>query len=116
MKFPPKNSRARVILMALLAEPATVYQGIERHGLFSLGERAIHQLYEQLVLDQCLVKIGMIYKVSAQARARLAPQESAEEEGVPAAPAYRGNWLGPAMTAASARRAGAAFGLDWIRS
>ncbi|MYM25760.1 hypothetical protein GTP46_24330 [Duganella sp. FT135W] len=115
MKFPPKNSRGRTILEALLAEPATIYQGIERHGLLSLGQRAIQQLYDQLELDQCLIKIGVVYKLSTAARTRLVPEECTEEAGAPAEPAYRGNWQGPAMTAASARRSGAAFGLDWIR-
>ena len=115
MKLPPLNTRPRTILMTLLSEPATVYQGIERHGLLGTTEGAIRNIYERLALDGCLLQIGMVYTVSLKARLALAPRIE-KEEGVPTAPAFRGNWNGPALSAATARRSGAAFGTPWVRS
>jgi len=114
MKLPPLNTRPRTILMALLSEPATVYQGIERHGYLGTIEGVIRNIYERLEVDGCLVKTGMIYSVSIKARDALQPRPEIEE-GAPTAPAFRGNWTGPALSAASARRTGAAFGTPWVR-
>lgn len=115
MKLPPLNTRPRTILMALMSEPATVYQGIERHGYFGSTEGVIRNIYERLEVDGCLVKTGLIYSVSIKARDALRPRPEIEE-GTPTAPAFRGNWNGPALSAATARRSGAAFGTPWVRA
>jgi hypothetical protein len=116
MKIPPKHSRARVILESLLVGPATISEGIARHSLLNRSEQTIHHLYAQLEVDQCLVKDGATYSVSRRARAFLVPPEVEEVEREPAAPAYRGDWKVGSLNAASARRSGAAFGINWIRS
>jgi hypothetical protein len=115
MKIPQKHSRARAILETLLSEPATIYQGIERHGLMGVGEQNIRNLYQKLEVDQCVVKNGLVYIVTERARAELTPVVARTNDAPPTEPAYRGNWQIGALTAATARRAGAAFGLDWIR-
>lgn len=115
MKLPPLNTRPRTILMALLSEPATVYQGIERHGHLGTTEGVIRNIYERLAVDGCLLRVGLVYSLSLKARLALAPRIETEE-GVPTAPAFRGNWNGPALSAATARRSGAAFGTPWARS
>lgn len=115
MKLPQLNTRPRTVLMALMSEPATVYQGIERHGLLGVTEGAIRIIYERLVTEGCLLRIGMVYTMSIKARAALAPRVEKAEEGMPTAPAFRGNWNGSALNAASARRSGAAFGTPWVR-
>lgn len=114
MKLPPLNTRPRTILMALLSEPATVYQGIERHGDLGVTEGVIRNIYERLEVDGCLIKIGMIYSLSIKARSALQPRPVIDD-ATPAAPAFRANWHGPALSAATARRAGAAFGTPWVR-
>jgi len=113
MKFPPSHSRAVVILRALLAAPATIHQGIERHSLLGASEQKIRDIYEQLEVDGHLIKTGAVYAVSQRARTRLVPKSNASIDAMPAAPAYRGNWHGSVLTAASARRTGAAFGLNF---
>lgn len=113
MKFPPSHSRARAILETLMAAPATVYQGIERHSLLGFSENQIIAIYQQLEIDGCLIKAGMVYSVSAKARQRLAPPTQDAATSAPTEPAYRGNWQAPALSAASARRSGAAFGLNF---
>lgn len=115
MKLPPLNTRPRTILMALMSEPATVYQGIERHGYLGTTEGMIRDIYERLEADGRLVKIGMVYSLSIKARLALEPRIE-KEDGVPTAPAFRGNWNGPALSAATARRSGAAFGTPWVRA
>lgn len=116
MKIPPMNSRGRAILMALLNHPATIEQGIERHGRLKVGPVKLAAIYEQLEVDRCLIRDGGVYTVSNKARAILDPDSVVVEERPAAAPAYRGNWQVGALNASSARRTGAAFGLDWIRS
>lgn len=116
MKIPPKHSRARVILESLLAGPATIGEGIARHSLLNRSEQAIHHLYEQLQVDQCVTKDGGVYSITRRARTFLVPPEVDEVERSPAAPAYRGDWKVGSLNAASARSSGAAFGINWIRS
>lgn len=113
MKFPPAHSRARTILNALLAKPLTVYQGIEHHSLLGLSEPQMHDIYRKLEGNGWLTKTGVVYSVSVKARLRLAPDLAPEADIEPAAPAYRGNWVGSVLTAASARRSGAAFGINF---
>lgn len=110
MKLPSKNSRPRTILETLLERPATVYQGIERHGLMTVTEGVIKQTYERLVADGCLERDGMVYRVTIKVRLKLAPPAADEGEQDTVTPAYRADWHGPALSASVARRAGASFG------
>jgi hypothetical protein len=116
MKFPPSHSRAHIILTALLAGPATFHQGVERHSLMKFTEQKIRDIYEQLEVDGWLIKSGAVYAVSQKARLRLVPPSKSDVDVTPTAPAYRGNWHGSVLNASSARRTGAAFGIDWFRS
>ena len=113
MKFPSSNSRAVVVLRALLSQPATIHQGIERHSLLGVGEQKIREIYERLEVDGHLVKKGVVYEISQRARDRLMPTSNGAPVVPPTEPAYRGNWHGSLLTAASARRSGAAFGLNF---
>jgi hypothetical protein len=114
MKLPPSHSRARTILSALLNKSATVADGIERHSALGLSKQGVADLYLHLEIGGWLVKSGDTYSVSTAGRKRLAPTEQTDDTP-PTEPAYRGNWQIGSLNAATARRSGAAFGLDWIR-
>ncbi|MGV7210480.1 hypothetical protein ACLB1G_21815 [Oxalobacteraceae bacterium A2-2] len=111
MKLPPKGSRGRLILETLLQEPATVYQGMERHGDLGRSEFDIRKLYAELEASGCCTRSGVVYTITIAAKDALRPPPAEEAEQAPVvAPAYVGDWRAPALSAQSARRFGAAFG------
>lgn len=112
MKLPLKNSRARTILEALCAGPVTVHQGIEHHGDLGFGVEQVRRLYINLELADCCSREGMVFTITDRALAALRPPAPpAEVVDAPVTPpAYRGNWQASTLSAASARRAGGAFG------
>ncbi|NRR28869.1 hypothetical protein HSX11_01600 [Oxalobacteraceae bacterium] len=111
MKMPALKSRARTILESLMQAPATVQQGIERHGKLNASEGFLRQLYDQLVLDECATRCDQVYSITVRASLKLAPAQP-EQAGAVTAPAYRGDWRAPAMSGASARRFGSAYGFS----
>lgn len=113
MKLPIKGSRGRTVLEHLLLEPATVYQGIERHGDLGITELEMRRLYVGLHLTGCCTCTnGVVYVITSDAARALRPaadDDGAEPEVVPSR--YVGDWRSPALSAKSARRSGAAFGV-----
>lgn len=76
MRFPEKNSRSEAILKAFFDKGAmTIYQGGEAHGEFATAKNPdgvdhakMVQLYCDLVDRGCLVREGIKYRLSLQAR------------------------------------------------
>ncbi|MFB9246160.1 hypothetical protein [Massilia antarctica] len=78
MKFPEKNSRSEKILMAFLKGAMTIYQGAEIHGDFvtrklptGVDHAKMVELYCDLVARGCLVREGIMYKLTMRARHQL---------------------------------------------
>lgn len=116
MKLPAKKSRARAVLESMLSGPVTVHQGIERHGEMGVSEGAMRHIYVSLETDGCCIRKGMTFTASEKARSMLCPaQPSAKPVGEVVAPRYCADWRSSTLSTVSAQRAGAAFGLDWIR-
>jgi hypothetical protein len=85
MKFPEKNSRGERILKAFLKGPLTIWQGAEVHGEFAsskLPEGIDHakmvELYCDLVSRGCLVREGILYRLSLPAQFHLEKLDQAE--------------------------------------
>ena len=75
MKLPERNSRGERILIAFLKRPMTIYQGTEVHGEFvtprlpaGVDHAKMVQLYDDLVNRGCLVKEGIMYRITDLAR------------------------------------------------
>lgn len=76
MRFPEKNSRSEAILQAFFDKGAmTIWQGAEVHGEFATAKNPegvdhakMVQLYCDLVDRGCLVREGIMYRLSLQAR------------------------------------------------
>jgi hypothetical protein len=87
MKFPETNSRGEAILKAFLKGPMTIYQGAEAHGEFpnrhlpnGINHAKMVELYDSLVERGCLVKEGIVYRITTQARTRLEQKLRGPEE------------------------------------
>ncbi len=86
MKFPQINSRGLLVLQTLRAGPKTLWQGIEAHGVFACSARPqgiphykIVLLYNSLVDAGCLVKEGVLYRLSVHARQTLEKMDSKDQ-------------------------------------
>lgn len=94
MRYPEKNSRGEVILMAFLAKGAmTIYQGAEVHGEFvttknpeGVDHAKMVQLYCDLVERGCLVREGIKYRLSLQAQHFMERQRQPEQPLQPVPP------------------------------
>lgn len=79
MKLPESNSRGEAILIAFLRRgPMTIYQGAEAHGEFpnrtlplGINHAKMVELYCSLVTKGCLVKEGIMYRITDLARSLL---------------------------------------------
>lgn len=87
MRFPELNSRGEAILKAFVKGPMTIYQGAEAHGEFvttRLPEGIDHakmvELYCDLVERGCLVREGIMYRLSLPAKYYLEGMARAPEE------------------------------------
>lgn len=82
MRFPEKNSRGETILKAFLKRGAmTIYQGAEEHGEFAnirlpqgIDHAKMVELYCDLVERGCLVREGILYRLSLAAQQRMERQ------------------------------------------
>jgi hypothetical protein len=105
-RLPPPHATAARVLRALLAAPGTFYQICERAGLAietDREERAQRSIFATLVDDGHARQSGLIYSLTSEARAELAPP--APYVGQAAGPAYRGIvYVAPALVV---RRGGA---------
>ena len=88
MRLPQKGSRSEMILAHLHHAPATVWQGIERHGHFNISITEIRGLYDSMVNTGCATVMDLVYTISVQARNYL---DGALSQPAPARPA-----VGPA--------------------
>lgn len=87
MRFPERNSRGEAILKAFLKGPMTIYQGAEAHGDFAtpknpdgVDHEKMVQLYCDLVDRGCLVREGILYRLTLHAKFHL------EKQALPATP------------------------------
>lgn len=86
MKLPQINSRGLTILQTLRAGPKTIWQGIEAHGTFANSAKPqgiprykIVLLYNNLVESGCLVKEGLVYRLSVHAQQALEKMDSKDQ-------------------------------------
>lgn len=101
MRFPEINSRQMLILQTLLGRPMTIHQGIEQHGEFvtsrapaGIEHSKIVELYCDLVDRGCLVKEGIMYRLSLAAQYRLEALARPGEPGQVVPPRVRDIWKG----------------------
>lgn len=99
MRFPEINSRQMLILQTLLGRPMTIHQGIERHGEFvtprapnGIEHSKIVELYCDLVDRGCLVKEGIMYRLSLPAQYRLEALARPADPGEVVPPRVRDIW------------------------
>ncbi|MET3135475.1 hypothetical protein AAKU55_005785 [Oxalobacteraceae bacterium GrIS 1.11] len=88
MRLPEINSRGMLILQTLRRRPMTIHQAIEAHGEFvtpraprGIEHSKIVELYCDLVERGCIVREGIVYRITLAAKYRLEALER------PAAPA-----------------------------
>jgi hypothetical protein len=86
MKFPQINSHGLFVLQTLRTRPMTIWQGIEAHGNFACSAKPegippykIVLLYNNLVEAGCLVKEGVLYRLSVHARHTLEKMDSKDQ-------------------------------------
>lgn len=87
MRFPETNSRSETILKAFMSGPMTIYQGAEAHGEFAtarlpngIDHAKMVELYCDLVDRGCLVREGIMYRLSLPAKYFLEARARAPEE------------------------------------
>lgn len=87
MNFPEKNSRSETILKTFLEKGTmTIWQGTEAHGNFANPRRPhgvdhekVLELYCDLVERGCLVKEGIVYRLTLRAKYHMERQQRAPE-------------------------------------
>lgn len=101
MRLPEINSRGMLILQTLLHRPMTIHQSIEQHGEFvtaraprGIEHSKIVELYCDLVDRGCVVKEGIIYRLSLPAQYRLEALARPDEPGQIVPPRVRDIWSG----------------------
>lgn len=88
MKLPESNSRGEAILIAFLRRgPMTIYQGAEAHGEFpnrtlpmGINHAKMVELYDSLEKKGCLVKEGILFRITDKARKLLEQKVNAPQE------------------------------------
>lgn len=101
MKLPESNSRGEAILIAFLQKgPMTIYQGAEAHGEFpnrhlpnGINHAKMVELYTGLIEKRCLVKEGIAYRITDNARSALAKKMAAPPESTSIVPARVRNFF-----------------------
>ena len=89
MRFPETNSRGEKILKAFHQRGAmTIYQGAEAHGEFvtllapkGIDHNKMVELYCELVDRGCLVREGILYRLSVHAQNQLDKRAQPQEPG-----------------------------------
>jgi hypothetical protein len=104
-RLPPPHATAARVLRALLVAPGTFYQICERAGLAietDRDEALQRKLFETALADGHARRSNLIYSLTSEARAELAPP--APYIGQVAGPAYRGIvYVAPALVVRRAK-------------
>ncbi len=104
VRFPEINSRGLHILQALRHKPMTIWQGMEAHGVFASRQQPqgmdasqMQVLYCELVERGCLIREGIVYRLSLAALHRLQSMDTPDQQFIPgvAMPRIRDIWTEP---------------------